>query len=72
MPKVPTINFPDLPEKPYKPSKAEVHNMRYWKAKKAKVKPVHRKKKLHPKDPTIFNENYDQMQHLRDIMGGRA
>lgn len=32
MPKVPTINFPGLPEKPYQPSRAEVHNMRYGKA----------------------------------------
>lgn len=72
MPKVPDLNFPPIPDKPYKPSKSEVHNMRFWKAKKAAVRPVGKKpKKLRAKDPTIFNDSYDYQKHLRDIMGGQ-
>lgn len=69
MPKVPEYNLPKFGK--WIPDKSEVHNMRYWKAKKAKVKPVTRSGKKPKKakliDKSLYQEDYDHRQHLRDI-----
>lgn len=72
MTKVPEYNLPKFGK--WTPDKSEVHNMRYWKAKKARVKPVTRsaKKPKKPKliDKTLSREDYDHHQHLRQLSQG--
>jgi hypothetical protein len=69
MPKVPDLNIPKREFGKWQPDKQEIYNMRFWKAKPAKTKPVIRSKKKRTKiqDKRLFNDIHDQDQHLRNI-----
>ena len=72
MPTVPELNLPKRDFGKWQPDKQEVYNMRYWKAKKSRVKSALKqesKKVKRPKlkDKRLFNDIYDQDQHLRSI-----
>ena len=76
MTKVPDLRLPDRKFGAWKPDRAEQYNMRYWKAKQAKPKPVkapriNKPKKAKPVDRTLFNQQHDHLEHLKQIMRGQ-
>lgn len=74
MPLVPDLNIPKRDFGKWTPDKVEQHNLRYWKAKKAKVKPIKspkyskKKKKVKMIDNTLISEQITNINHIKSIL----